>query len=59
MTARRLEDAYREHRSIFDAAAGHDSESAERLARTHLANTKEVVPTVTTLDGLGNAAVQD
>jgi len=42
-TPNRLADAYREHREIFEAISVHDPESAERLARAHIANAKEVV----------------
>ncbi len=42
-TANRLEDALREHRGIFDAIAAHEETEAERLARAHIANAKEIV----------------
>jgi DNA-binding GntR family transcriptional regulator len=42
-TAHRLEDAYREHRAIFEAVAARDAEAAERLARAHIASAKEIV----------------
>jgi DNA-binding GntR family transcriptional regulator len=42
-TARRLEDAYREHRGIFEAIAARDGEAAERLARAHIKNAKMIV----------------
>ncbi|HEV8436902.1 MAG TPA: GntR family transcriptional regulator [Methylomirabilota bacterium] len=42
-TERRLEDAYREHRAIFEAIATRDADTAERLARTHIINAKEIV----------------
>lgn len=41
-TERRLGDAYREHRRIFEAIAARDPESAERAARLHIANAKEI-----------------
>jgi DNA-binding GntR family transcriptional regulator len=41
-TEHRLEHAYREHRAIYDAIRTHDVESAERLARAHIANAKEI-----------------
>lgn len=56
-TERRLEDADREHRGIFEAIAAHDAESAERLARAHIANAKEIVLKVMA-QGAGHAAVQ-
>ena len=42
-TAHRLEDAWREHRGIFDAIVAHDGERAEALARAHIANAKAIV----------------
>jgi DNA-binding GntR family transcriptional regulator len=42
-TEHRLEHAYREHRSIFEAIAAHAGETAERLARLHIVNAKEIV----------------
>jgi len=42
-TEHRLDTAYREHRAIFDAIRIHDAEAAERLARVHIANAKEIV----------------
>jgi DNA-binding GntR family transcriptional regulator len=42
-TPRRLEDARREHGAILDAIVAHDGEAAERLARTHIVNAKEIV----------------
>jgi DNA-binding GntR family transcriptional regulator len=42
-TANRLGDALREHRAIFDAVAAHDEAEAERLARVHIVNAKEIV----------------
>jgi DNA-binding GntR family transcriptional regulator len=66
-TERRLEDAYGEHRGIFDAIAAHDGEAAERRARAHIANAKEIVLKVMTRSATGavvnegarGAAVQD
>ena len=57
-TERRLEDAYREHRGIFEAIAAHDGEAAERLARVHISNAKEIVLKVMA-QGERNGAVQD
>lgn len=42
-TENRLEDALREHRAIFEAIAARNGVEAERLARTHIANAKEIV----------------
>jgi DNA-binding GntR family transcriptional regulator len=42
-TEHRLETAYREHRAIYDAIQSHDGDAAERLARAHIANAKEIV----------------
>ena len=42
-TPRRLEDAHREHGAILDTIVAHDGEAAERLARTHIVNAKEIV----------------
>ncbi len=42
-TERRLEEAYREHRGIFEAIGARDGEAAERLARAHITNAKEIV----------------
>lgn len=42
-TPNRLADAYREHSEIFEAIRLHDAEAAERLARAHIANAKEIV----------------
>jgi DNA-binding GntR family transcriptional regulator len=47
-TERRLENAYAEHRAIYEAIAARDGESAERLARGHIANAKEIVLKVMT-----------
>jgi DNA-binding GntR family transcriptional regulator len=42
-TATRLADAYREHRTIFEAIAAGDGAAAEGHARRHIANAKGVV----------------
>lgn len=42
-TERRLESALAEHRRIFAAIAAHDGEAAEREARTHIVNAREIV----------------
>lgn len=42
-TAHRLEDAWREHRGIFEAIVARDGERAEALARAHIANAKAIV----------------
>ncbi len=63
-TPTRLEDAYREHRAVFEAIAARDAEAAERLARLHIANAKRIVLAVmnrAAIDqaaGGGDAAVQ-
>lgn len=49
-TENRLEDAYREHRGIYEAIAAHDAEAAERFARAHIANAKDIVLKVMTQD---------
>ena len=49
-TENRLADAYREHRGIYEAIAAHDAEAAERFARAHIANAKEIVLKVMTQD---------
>lgn len=56
-TERRLEAAYREHRGIYEAIAAHDAEAAERLARAHITNAKEIVLKVVT-QGAAGAPVQ-
>ena len=56
-TERRLDDAYREHRAIFDAIAARDAAGAERLARAHIAGAKAIVLTLMA-QGEGHAAVQ-
>jgi DNA-binding GntR family transcriptional regulator len=56
-TEHRLEHAYREHRAIHDAIRTHDGDAAERLARAHIANAKEIVLKVMA-HGEGNGAVQ-
>jgi DNA-binding GntR family transcriptional regulator len=57
-TAHRLEDAYREHRAIFEAIAAHDGLKAERLARVHIANAKDIVLKVLQIEGERDGAVQ-
>ena len=42
-TERRLEEAYREHRRIFEAIAAHAPEAAERAARAHIGSAREIV----------------
>jgi DNA-binding GntR family transcriptional regulator len=42
-TPRRLADANREHRQIFEAIAARDPETAERAARAHIAAAREIV----------------
>jgi DNA-binding GntR family transcriptional regulator len=42
-TEHRLEDAYREHRTIYEAIAAREGGAAERLARAHIANAKAIV----------------
>jgi DNA-binding GntR family transcriptional regulator len=56
-TEHRLEHAYREHRAIYDAIRTHDSDGAERLARAHIANAKEIVLKVMA-EGERHGAVQ-
>lgn len=59
-TPHRLADAYREHHAIFEALAARDGEQAERLARAHIANAKEIVLKVMarTSEGERDGAVQ-
>jgi DNA-binding GntR family transcriptional regulator len=54
-TANRLEDALREHRGIFEAIAARDEIAAERLARAHIANAKEIVLKVLVEEERGGA----
>ena len=42
-TEHRLEDAWREHRGIFEAIVARDAVRAEELARAHIANAKAIV----------------
>lgn len=42
-TEGRLREAYREHRRIFEAIAARDEEAAEREARAHIQNAREIV----------------
>ena len=64
-TERRLDEAHREHRGIFEAIAAHDTEAAEGLARAHITNAKEIVLKAMTRGagdappGARDAAVQD
>jgi DNA-binding GntR family transcriptional regulator len=44
-TERRLGRAWEEHRAILDAITARDAAGAERLARTHIANAREIVLT--------------
>jgi DNA-binding GntR family transcriptional regulator len=46
-TEHRLRDAYQEHRAIYAAIAARDPETAERLAREHIENAKEIALKVT------------
>ena len=57
-TEHRLADAYREHRAIFEAIVARDPEGAERLARAHITNAKEIVLKAMTRED-PDAAVQD
>jgi DNA-binding GntR family transcriptional regulator len=56
-TERRPETAHREHRRILDAIAAHDAEAAEREARAHIVNAREIVLKQLT-QGARDAAVQ-
>jgi DNA-binding GntR family transcriptional regulator len=63
-TPSRLEDAYREHRAVFEALAARDGDAAERLARAHIANAKEIVLEAMTRGAndtprIADAALQD
>lgn len=42
-TPNRLADAYREHREVCEAIRARDPETAERLARAHIAHAREIV----------------
>ncbi len=61
-TPHRLEEAYREHRETFEAIAARDPGAAERLARAHIANAKDIVLKVmaasSSTAGTRDAAVQ-
>lgn len=57
-TEHRLEDAFREHRGIADAIAGRDPDRAERLARAHIVNAREIVLKVMNGRGDAHGAVQ-
>jgi DNA-binding GntR family transcriptional regulator len=56
-TRHRLAEALAEHRAIYHAIAVHDGDAAERLARAHIVNAKEIVLKVMT-QGDRNGAVQ-
>jgi DNA-binding GntR family transcriptional regulator len=56
-TEHRLEQAWREHRAIYEAILTRDTLEAERLARQHIASAKEIVLKVMT-QGAGDGAVQ-
>jgi DNA-binding GntR family transcriptional regulator len=56
-TPRRLPDAYGEHRAIAEAIVAHDADAAERLARAHIVNAREIVLKVMS-QGARNGAVQ-
>ena len=53
----RLRNAFREHREILADIAAHDGETAERLAREHIVNAKEIALKAMTR-GARHAAVQ-
>jgi DNA-binding GntR family transcriptional regulator len=57
-TERRLEHAWNEHRGIYAAIAGRDPAAAERLARAHIANAKEIVLKVMVRSDAGGDAVR-
>lgn len=57
-TRHRLADALAEHRGIYAAIASHDADEAERLARAHIVNAKEIVLKRMT-QGDRDGAVQD
>jgi len=57
-TEHRLENAYREQRAIFDAIRTREWDAAERLARVHIVNAKEIV-LKTMAHGERDGAVQD
>ncbi len=56
-TEHRLADAYREHRRIYEAIAGHEGTAAERVARAHIANAKAIVLKVMA-QGVRDGAIQ-
>jgi DNA-binding GntR family transcriptional regulator len=56
-TERRLEQAWREHRAIYEAILTRDAGEAERLARQHIVSAKEIVLKVMT-QGSRDGAVQ-
>jgi DNA-binding GntR family transcriptional regulator len=57
-TPHRLEDAYREHRAIWEAIAAGDAARAERLARLHITNARAIVLTAMAGPGASDGAVQ-
>jgi DNA-binding GntR family transcriptional regulator len=57
-TRDRLAQAYREHREIHEALVARDAEAAERLARAHIVNAKEIVLKLMTQPGETRGAVQ-
>ena len=56
-TPRRLEDAHHEHGAILAAIVARDGDAAERLARLHIVNAKEIVLKALT-GGHGHGALQ-
>ncbi len=56
-TERRLEEAHRQHRAIFDAIRAGDTETAERRGRHHIASAKAIVLAVMR-EGERDGAVQ-
>jgi len=56
-TEHRLEQAWREHRAIYEAILTRDAVEAERLARQHIASAKEIVLKTMT-QGAQDGAVQ-
>ncbi len=57
-TPHRLEEAYREHRQVFEAIVVQDGEAAERLARQHIAGARDIVVKAMAR-GAHRGAVQD
>ena len=56
-TEHRLEQAWREHRAIYEAILTRDAVEAERLARQHITSAKEIVLKTMT-QGTGDGTVQ-